>query len=63
MSVTLEVSIEDLVKNFAKASAKTVFRKPYDAALIDYRMGESTVDAPVYRLICRIIKTCMGMSP
>ena len=47
MSVTLEVSIEDLVKNFAKASAKKPsFRKPYDAALRDYRMGESTVDAP-----------------
>ena len=47
MSVTLEVSIEDLVKNFAKASAKKPsFRKPYNAALKDYRMGESTVDAP-----------------
>ena len=47
MSVTLEVSIEDLVKNFAKASAKKPsFRKPYNAALEDYRMGESTVNAP-----------------
>ena len=47
MSVTLEVSIEDLVKNFAKASAKKPsFRKPYHAALEDYRMGESTVNAP-----------------
>ena len=46
MSVTLEVSIEDIVKNFAKASAKKPsFRKPYNAALKDYRMGESTVNA------------------
>ena len=46
MSVTLEVSIQDLVRNFAKASAKKPsFRKPYNAAIEDYRNGESSVDA------------------
>ena len=46
MSVTLEVSIQDLVRNFAKASAKKPsFRKPFNAAIEDYRNGESSVDA------------------
>ena len=33
MSVTLEVSIEDLVKNFAGNSSKISFKNPFNAAL------------------------------
>jgi SecD/SecF fusion protein len=43
MSVTLEVSIEDLVKNFAGNSSKISFRKPFNAALAEFKKGESTV--------------------
>ena len=45
MSVTLEVSIEDLVRNFAGNSSKISFRKPFSAALKDFKQGNSTVDA------------------
>jgi SecD/SecF fusion protein len=45
MSVTLEVSIEDLVRNFAGNSSKISFRKPYNAALKDFKQGNSSVDA------------------
>jgi hypothetical protein len=45
MSVTLEVSIEDLVRNFAGNSSKISFRKPYNAALLDFKQGNSSVDA------------------
>jgi len=45
MSVTLEVSIEDLVRNFAGNSSKISFRKPFQAALDDFKKGESSVDA------------------
>ena len=45
MSVTLEVSIEDLVRNFAGNSSKISFRKPFKAALDDFKKGESSVEA------------------
>ena len=45
MSVTLEVSIEDLVKNFAGNSSKISFKNPYNAALKDFKEGSTTVDS------------------
>ena len=45
MSVTLEVSIEDLVKNFAGNSSKISFKKPFNAALKDFKEGTSSVEA------------------
>lgn len=45
MSVTLEVSIEDLVKNFAGNSSKISFKNPFNAALKDFKEGSTTVDS------------------
>ena len=45
MSVTLEVSIEDLVKNFAGNSSKISFKKPFNAALKDFKEGTASVEA------------------
>ena len=45
MSVTLEVSIEDLVKNFAGNSSKISFKTPFNAALKDFKEGFTTVDS------------------
>ena len=45
MSVALEVSIEDLVRNFAGNSSKISFKKPYNAALIDFKSGTTQTDA------------------
>ena len=45
MSVTLEVSIEDLVKNFAGNSSKISFKNPFNAALKDFKDGSTTVDS------------------
>jgi SecD/SecF fusion protein len=45
MSVTLEVSIEDLVKNFAGNSSKISFKNPFNAALKDFNEGSTTVDS------------------
>ena len=45
MSVTLEVSIEDLVKNFAGNSSKISFKNPFNAALKDFKEGSATVDS------------------
>ena len=45
MSVTLEVSIEDLVKNFAGNSSKISFKNPFNAALKDFKQGSTTVDS------------------
>ncbi len=41
MSVTLEISIEDLVLNKAGNSPKPSFRKPYEQALADFGAGKS----------------------
>jgi SecD/SecF fusion protein len=41
MSVTLEISIEDLVLNKAGNSPKPAFRKPYEEALSAFGAGES----------------------
>ena len=45
MSVTLEVSIEDLVRNFAGNSSKLSFKTPFNAALKDFKQGSTTLDA------------------
>ena len=45
MSVTLEVSIEDLVRNFAGNSSKLSFKTPFNAALKDFKQGNTTLDA------------------
>ena len=45
MSVTLEVSIEDLVKNFAGNSSKISFKNPFNAALKDFKEGTTLLDA------------------
>ena len=45
MSVTLEVSIEDLVKNFAGNSSKISFKNPFNAALKDFKEGSTTLDS------------------
>ena len=45
MSVTLEVSIEDLVKNFAGNSSKISFKNPFNSALKDFKEGSTTVDS------------------
>ena len=45
MSVTLEVSIEDLVKNFAGNSSKISFKNPFKAALKDFKKGSTSVDS------------------
>jgi SecD/SecF fusion protein len=45
MSVTLEVSIEDLVKNFAGNSSKISFKNPFNAALKDFKEGSTAVDS------------------
>jgi SecD/SecF fusion protein len=45
MSVTLEVSIEDLVKNFAGNSSKISFKNPFNAALKDFKEGSTSVDS------------------
>ena len=45
MRVTLEVSIEDLVKNFAGNSSKISFKNPFNAALKDFKEGSTTVDS------------------
>ena len=45
MSVTLEVSIEDLVKNFAGNSSKISFKNPFNAALKDFKEGTTSLDA------------------
>ena len=45
MSVTLEVSIEDLVKNFAGNSSKISFKNPFNAALKDFKEGSTTVNS------------------
>ena len=45
MSVTLEVSIEDLVKNFSGNSSKISFKNPFNAALKDFKEGSTTVDS------------------
>jgi len=43
MSVTLEVSIEDLVRNFAGNSSKISFKTPFNAALKDFEKGSNNV--------------------
>ena len=45
MSVTLEVSIEDLVKNFAGNSSKISFKNPFNSALKDFKEGTTLLDA------------------
>ena len=45
MSVTLEVSIEDLVQNFAGNSSKISFKNPFKAALKDFKKGSTSVDS------------------
>ena len=45
MSVTLEVSIEDLVKNFAGNSSKISFKNPFNAALKDFKEGSTVLDS------------------
>ena len=45
MSVTLEVSIEDLVKNFAGNSSKISFKNPFNSALKDFKEGTTSLDA------------------
>ena len=45
MSVTLEVSIEDLVRNFAGNSSKLSFKTPFNAALKDFKQGSTALDA------------------
>ena len=45
MSVTLEVSIEDLVKNFAGNSSKLSFKNPFNSALKDFKEGTTILDA------------------
>jgi SecD/SecF fusion protein len=45
MSVTLEVSIEDLVKNFAGNSSKISFKNPFNAALKDFKEGSTNLDS------------------
>ena len=45
MSVTLEVSIEDLVKNFAGNSSKLSFKNPFNSALKDFKEGTTKLDA------------------
>ena len=45
MSVTLEVSIEDLVKNFAGNSSKISFKNPFKAALKDFKKGSTSVNS------------------
>jgi SecD/SecF fusion protein len=44
MSVTLEVSIEDLVKNFAGNSSKLSFKKPFNAALKDFESRNTNLN-------------------
>ena len=43
MSVTLEVSIEDLVRNFAGNSSKISFKTPFNAALKDFEKGSNNL--------------------
>ena len=43
MSVTLEVSIEDLVRNFAGNSSKISFKTPFNAALKDFDKGSNNL--------------------
>ena len=43
MSVTLEVSIEDLVRNFAGNSSKISFKTPFNAALNDFEKGSNNL--------------------
>ena len=43
MSVTLEVSIEDLVRNFAGNSSKISFKTPFNAALKDIEKGSNNL--------------------
>ena len=45
MSVTLEVSIEDLVRNFAGNSSKISFKTPFNSALKDFKEGKTEVDS------------------
>ena len=50
MSVTLEVSIEDLLRNFAGNSSKISFKTPFNAALKDFKEGNTDVDSGTEKL-------------
>ena len=45
MSVTLEISVPELVKSYARNQRDLNFKKPYDAALREYDQGSDFIDA------------------